>query len=99
MRSPDRWQHPTILRSITAVRGPGELNRTPTCTGPTSGPLRVRIEARQQRVASGETSKKTWRATSQSTFCGSSLASEVQQWSNREHEPGHQNHPLRNEVQ
>jgi hypothetical protein len=38
---------PTIPRSITAVRGPGGLNRTPTCTGPTSGPLRVRIEARQ----------------------------------------------------
>ena len=36
------------------------LDRTPKCTGPRSGPLRVRIEARQRWMASTRVSSRTW---------------------------------------
>src|SRR5882672_1031419 len=39
---------PTNPRFITLSDGPGYLERTPTCTGPLSGPFRVRIEAWQR---------------------------------------------------
>src|SRR5437879_10521497 len=36
------------------------LDRTPNCTGPRSGPFRVRIEARQRWVASARVSSMVW---------------------------------------
>src|SRR5215469_11008274 len=81
------------------------LNRTTTCTGPKSGPLRVRIEARQQRMVSGETSNKTWRRTNQFTFCGwENRWSLVSERSSKSGEMENtsldaQTHPLRNEAQ
>jgi len=104
MRSPDRWQHPTIPRSITAVRGPGELNRTPTCTGPHKRPIQRADRSTATRVASGETSENTWRATSQFTFCGSESPMDLSERSSKSGGIENtsldtQTHPLRNEAQ
>jgi hypothetical protein len=45
-RSCDRWQ-PLTTQVPHGGDGTWALNRTPTCTGPGSGPFRVRIEAGQ----------------------------------------------------
>src|ERR1022692_3724319 len=47
LRSRDRW-HPQQSQVHHGSDGPGCLDRTPTCTGPLSGPFRVRIEAWQR---------------------------------------------------
>jgi hypothetical protein len=40
--------------------GSGYLDRTPNCTGPRTGPFRVRIEARLRWVASARVSRRSW---------------------------------------
>src|ERR1035438_6280496 len=47
IRSLVRWQ-PQQSQIYHGSDGPGYLDRTPTCTGPLSGPFRVRIEAWQR---------------------------------------------------
>ena len=50
---------PNNPRSVPSVMDLG-LDRTPKCAGPRSGPLRVRIKARQRWMASTRVSSRTW---------------------------------------
>jgi hypothetical protein len=58
LRSRHRWQPQQSQVCHGSVMDLG-LDRTPKCTGPRSGPLRVRIEARQRWMASTRVSC-TW---------------------------------------
>ena len=51
---PGCWGYTNLLPASPAP------NLTPKCTGPRSGPLRVRMEARQRWMASTRVSSRTW---------------------------------------
>src|ERR1700724_4707408 len=50
--------------------GPGYLDRTPTCTGPLSGPFRVRIEAWQRWGDVGQSFQEDLVRSKSRVFCG-----------------------------
>ena len=49
--------------------GPGYLDRTPTCTGPLSGPFRVRIEAWQRWGGVGQSFQEDLVRSKSRMFC------------------------------
>jgi hypothetical protein len=71
-RSRCRWQP---LTTQVPHRGDGTwaLNRTPTCTGPGSGPFRVRIEAGQCGWRQARISRRISRDANQFMFCGTAI--------------------------
>src|SRR5580704_12160729 len=59
---------PTIPGSSRSG-GPGYLDRTPTCTGPLSGPFRVRIEAWQRWGGVGQSFQQDMVRSGSRMFC------------------------------
>ena len=71
-RSRDRWQ-PLTTQVLHCGDGTWALNRTPTCTGPGSGPFRVRIEAGQCGWRQARISRRISRDANQFMFCGTAI--------------------------
>ena len=68
LRSRDRWQ-PQQSQVHHGSDGPGYLDRTPTCTGPRSGPFRVRIEAWQRWGGVGQSFQQDLVRSKSRMFC------------------------------
>src|ERR1700693_439292 len=68
LRSRDRWQ-PQQSQVHHGSDGPGYLDRTPTCTGPLSGPFRVRIEAWQWWGGVGQSFQEDLVRSKSRMFC------------------------------
>ena len=68
LRSRDRWQ-PQQSQVHHGSDGPGYLDRTPTCTGPRSGPFRVRIEAWQRWGGVGQSFQENLVRSKSRMFC------------------------------
>src|ERR1700693_4204226 len=68
LRSRDRWQ-PQQSQVHHGSDGPGYLDRTPTCTGPLSGPFRVRIEAWQRWGGVGQSFPEDLVRSKSRMFC------------------------------
>jgi len=67
-RSLVRWQ-PQQSQVHHGSDGPGYLERTPTCTGPLSGPFRVRIEAWQRWGGVGQSFPEDLVRSKSRMFC------------------------------
>ena len=68
IRSLVRWQ-PQQSQVHHGSDGPGYLDRTPTCTGPLSGPFRVRIEAWQRWGGVGQSFPEDLVRSKSRMFC------------------------------
>jgi hypothetical protein len=68
IRSLVRWQ-PQQSQVHHGSDGPGYLDRTPTCTGPLSGPFRVRIEAWQRWSGVGQSFQEDLVRSKSRMFC------------------------------
>ena len=68
LRSRHRWQ-PQQFQVHHGSDGPGYLDRTPTCTGPLSGPFRVRIEAWQWWGGVGQSFQEDLVRSKSRMFC------------------------------
>src|SRR6202158_2344876 len=68
LRSRHRWQ-PQQSQVHHGSDGPGYLDRTPTCTGPLSGPFRVRIEAWQRWGGVGQSFPEDLVRSKSRMFC------------------------------